>query len=83
MFNYTAHVGLDLLEQEKRWAFMQQGRMHDYHGIAVHPRHLSLWEKWVLGLHKDYRPNAQFEGTSAETTMQVQVQLRLQHCIFV
>ena len=50
---------------------MQQGRMHDYHGIAVHPRHLSLWERWVLKLRRDYRPDAHLEAMHAETLQQV------------
>ena len=26
------------------------------HGPAVHPRHLSIWEKWVCGYHKQVPP---------------------------
>lgn len=36
-------TGLDLKEQERYWAYVKAGRAHDYHGIAVHPRHLSWW----------------------------------------
>lgn len=39
-------TGLDLKEQERRWNFIRQGREHDYHGIAIHPKHLSLWERF-------------------------------------
>jgi hypothetical protein len=43
-------TGLDLKEQERRWAFIRAGREKDYHGVAVHPKHLSLWERmWGLG----------------------------------
>ena len=46
-------TGLDLKEQERRWAYIRAGRAEDYHGIAVHPKHLSLWERW-RGLGRQY-----------------------------
>lgn len=46
-------TGLDLKEQERRWAFIRAGRGHEYHGIAVHPKHLSWWER-MRGLGKQY-----------------------------
>ena len=45
-----------MLEQEKRWELIQQGRPKDYHGVAVHPRHLSLFEKAMLKRHRQYQP---------------------------
>lgn len=39
-------TGLDLKEQERRWAYIRAGQADDYHGIAIHPKHLSLWERW-------------------------------------
>ena len=39
-------TGLDLKEQERRWEYIRQGRPELYQGPAVHPRHLSLWERW-------------------------------------
>lgn len=39
-------TGLDLREQERRWQFIREGREEDYRGVAVHPRHLSMWENW-------------------------------------
>lgn len=39
-------TGLDLKEQERRWAFIRAGQADNYHGIAIHPKHLSLWERW-------------------------------------
>ena len=42
--------------QERRWRYIRAGKAQDYHGPAVHPRHLSLWEKRVLGVHKQYNP---------------------------
>ena len=59
-------AGLDLLEQERRWDYIQQGRGHEYHGIAVHPRHLSLFERGVLGLHRQYNPQLDIEAKQAE-----------------
>ena len=47
-------TGLDLKEQERRWAFIRAGRESDYHGVAVHPKHLSLWERFRgVGKHYD------------------------------
>ncbi|KAK5088506.1 hypothetical protein LTR05_002726 [Lithohypha guttulata] len=46
-------TGLDLKEQERRWAFIRAGRAQEYHGVAVHPKHLSAWERF-RGLSKQY-----------------------------
>lgn len=46
-------TGLDLKEQERRWNFLRAGREQDYHGPAVHPKHLSLWER-MRGVGKYY-----------------------------
>ena len=51
-------TGLDLREQDRYWSYVRAGRAGDYHGIAVHPRHLSVWERLVLGRHKKYDPEA-------------------------
>jgi hypothetical protein len=48
-------TGLDLKEQERRWMYLRQGREHEYHGIAVHPKHLSVWER-LRGVGKHYDP---------------------------
>jgi len=48
-------TGLDLKEQERRWNYIRAGRSNEYHGIAVHPKHLSLWERWT-GVGKYYNP---------------------------
>ena len=46
-------TGLDLKEQERRWQFIRSGRESDYHGVAVHPKHLSMWENF-RGVGKYY-----------------------------
>lgn len=46
-------TGLDLKEQERRWAFIRAGREHEYHGVAIHPQHLSMWENF-RGVGKYY-----------------------------
>lgn len=51
-------TGLDLKEQERRWHFIRTGREHEYHGVAVHWKHLSWWERF-RGIHKSY--NAQLD----------------------
>ncbi|KAJ8608483.1 hypothetical protein MRB53_039648 [Persea americana] len=51
-------TGLDLREQERYWQKVREGRQEEYHGIAVHPRHLSLFERVVLKRHLRYDPKA-------------------------
>jgi hypothetical protein len=47
-------TGLDLREQERRWRYIREGRHADYHGIAIHPRHLSYFERMIgMGAHYD------------------------------
>lgn len=46
-------TGLDLKEQERRWSYIRAGREEDYHGIAIHPKHLSVWER-MTGVGKNY-----------------------------
>ncbi|KAJ1331217.1 MFS transporter PHS family inorganic phosphate transporter [Microdochium nivale] len=49
-------TGLDLKEQERRWQYILDGRAEQYHGIAIHPRHLSVWERW-MGVGRSYHPD--------------------------
>jgi MFS family permease len=53
-------TGLDLKEQERRWAYIRAGREQDYHGIAIHPKHLSLWER-MRGVGKHYDPDLDYK----------------------
>jgi hypothetical protein len=61
-------TGLDLREQERYWACVLAGREGDYHGIAVHRRHLSAWEIYVLKRHLAYDPVKDREQKIAELT---------------
>ncbi len=54
-------TGLDLKEQERRFHYIRTGRVEDYHGIAVHPHHLSLWER-MTGAGKYYDPAADYRS---------------------
>ncbi|KAJ5614095.1 MFS general substrate transporter [Penicillium herquei] len=47
-------TGLDLKEQERRWQYIRRGEEKEYHGPAVHPKHLSLYERLVLHLDRNY-----------------------------
>lgn len=49
-------TGLDLREQERFWNFVKVGKLDQYHGIAIHKRHLSNWEIYVLKRHLNYNP---------------------------
>ncbi|KXT00697.1 hypothetical protein AC578_8249 [Pseudocercospora eumusae] len=67
-------TGLDLKEQERRWAYIRAGREHEYHGAAVHPQHLSLWERmWGLGKNynaqEDYKQRVEEMRTDWEAAM--------------
>lgn len=53
-------TGLDLKEQERRWNYIRQGRAHEYHGPAIHPKHLSVWER-LRGLGKNYDPDLDYK----------------------
>lgn len=53
-------TGLDLKEQEIRWTYIRQGREHEYHGPAVHPKHLSLWER-LRGKSKFYNAELDYQ----------------------
>jgi hypothetical protein len=58
-------TGLDLKEQERRFHYIRQGREQDYHGIAVHPHHLSLWERF-RGAGKYYDPQLDYQSKVAD-----------------
>ena len=49
-------TGLDLREQERYWEYVMSGNQQDYHGVAIHPRHISLYERVVLKRHLPYNP---------------------------
>jgi hypothetical protein len=53
-------TGLDLKEAERRFHYIRIGREQDYHGIAVHPHHLSLWERF-RGAGKYYDPQLDYQ----------------------
>lgn len=53
-------TGLDLKEQERRWAYIRKGAEADYHGIAIHPKHLSIWER-MRGVGKHYDPKLDYQ----------------------
>ncbi|KAL4458363.1 hypothetical protein ABPG75_013228 [Micractinium tetrahymenae] len=48
-------TGLDLGEIDRMHRFMLAGQVRNYHGAAVRPRHLSLYERW-RGYGKHYDP---------------------------
>ncbi|BFZ55411.1 hypothetical protein PYCC9005_002452 [Savitreella phatthalungensis] len=64
---FTADTtGLDLGESERYWRAVRAGREHEYHGVAVHPRHLSLFERLILKRHKAYDPELDRQARFAE-----------------
>ncbi|PTB64139.1 MFS general substrate transporter [Trichoderma citrinoviride] len=54
-------TGLDLKEQERRWRYIRDGKADEYHGVAVHPHHLSLWERF-RGASKSYDPQLDWKA---------------------
>ena len=53
-------TGLDLKEQERRWQYIRAGREPEYHGVAVHPKHLSLYER-LRGVGKYYDADLDYQ----------------------
>ena len=53
-------TGLDLKEQERRWHYIRTGREDQYHGIAIHPQHLSLYER-LRGIGKNYNADLDYK----------------------
>lgn len=77
-------TGLDLKEQERRWAFIRAGRSDDYHGVAIHPKHLSLWERLMgVGKHynaeEDYRQRVEEMRVDWESSMARRVEEKATH----
>ncbi|PYH75859.1 MFS general substrate transporter [Aspergillus uvarum CBS 121591] len=53
-------TGLDLKEQERRWQYIREGREQDYHGPAIHSKHLSVWER-LRGVGKNYNAELDYK----------------------
>ena len=53
-------TGLDLKEQERRWVFIRAGRDKEYCGVAIHPKHLSVWERF-RGVGKQYNAEEDYK----------------------
>lgn len=47
-----------IAHEDRAHRYVVSGREAEYHGIAVHPRHLSLWERWVQRRSDRYDPVA-------------------------
>ena len=58
-------TGLDLDEQERRWQLILDGKKEQYHGVAVNPEHLSLWER-MRGIGKYYEPSLDWQNKIEE-----------------
>lgn len=53
-------TNLDLMELDRYWDCLLEGRPQDYHGNAVNPNNLSTWERWLgRGKHFDMAKDAQ------------------------
>ncbi|KAL6760417.1 proton/phosphate symporter, splice variant a [Haematococcus lacustris] len=59
-------TGLELEEYDRMQRYLLEGRFKEYRGEAVNPRHLSLWEIYVLGWHKQYDPVADKKAFEVE-----------------
>ncbi|KAI9810011.1 MAG: hypothetical protein M1826_003802 [Phylliscum demangeonii] len=59
LYNYISTPTKFLVEQERRWCFIRRGRPRDYHGVAVHPKHLSVWERF-RGQAVSYDPDLDY-----------------------
>ncbi|GAX76179.1 hypothetical protein CEUSTIGMA_g3623.t1 [Chlamydomonas eustigma] len=59
-------AGLDLEEYDRMQRCILKGRFKDYHGEALNPKHLSLWEIYVQRWHLQYNPELDREMFEAE-----------------
>lgn len=59
-------TGLDLKEQERYFSYVKAGRANEYHGIAIHPKHLSWWEHYILKRSSNYDPALDKKAKIAE-----------------
>jgi hypothetical protein len=71
-------TGLDLKEQERRWQFIRAGMEHEYHGTAVHPKHLSLWERF-RGVGKYFDPELDYKQKIEEMRLDWEVNQARKH----
>lgn len=71
-------TGLDLKEQERRWHCIRAGREHDYHGVAVHPQHLSVWERF-RGAGKYYDADVDYKQKIEEMRADWETRQARQH----
>lgn len=58
-------TGLDLKEQDRRFEYIREGRAEEYCGIAIHPQHLSFWER-IRGIGKNYDPESDYKKKVGE-----------------
>jgi hypothetical protein len=57
---------LDLEELDRLQRYALEGRFREYHGEAMNPKHLSLWEVYVLRWGKKYNPELDRQQLEAE-----------------
>jgi Sugar (and other) transporter len=75
-------TGLSLDELDRMAKYMLAGEWDHYHGEAINPKHLSLWERWVMkwsryyDVHMDAKHRAvQDDGDLDSMEQHVQTQL--------
>eukprot|EP00955_Chlamydomonas_euryale_P090578 364556-Chlamydomonas_euryale.AAC.19 len=59
-------TGLNLEENDRMQRCLLEGRWSSYHGEAINPKHLSLFERFVLGWGKNYNPDQDKEDLCKE-----------------
>ncbi|KAG1670185.1 hypothetical protein FOA52_014961 [Chlamydomonas sp. UWO 241] len=59
-------TGLSLTETDRMQRCLLEDRWDDYHGEAINPKHVSLFERFVLGWSKNYDPEADTVALSKE-----------------
>ena len=71
-------TGLDLKEQERRWQYIRAGRESDYHGVAVHPKHLSFYER-MRGAGKNYNADLDYKQKIEEMRSEWEANESIRH----
>ena len=59
-------TGLSLDELDRMAKYMLAGEFDSYHGHAVNPKHLSLFERYVLGWDRHFDPAADAEQLNVQ-----------------
>ena len=62
-------TNLDIVHIDTLGNYILEGKFHEYTGEAINPKHLSLFEIYVYGWHKNYIASDKIAGDSASSPL--------------